>query len=136
MNHRRSIAASLATLGGLAVLAGFAWLQDGWKTPPAMQHAVEGRANCMMCHKAGTMEAVPDAPATHAEWPNDVCMLCHAKDAAVQTMAPPTIAHPLEGRAACAMCHAAGKMEAVPDMPADHEGRTDQYCTICHSPSA
>ena len=126
----------MATLAGLVALAAFAWQQEGWVTPPAMQHPLEGRANCMMCHKAGMMEAVPDVPADHAEWPNDICMDCHAKDAAVQTTAPPAITHPLEGRAACAMCHAPGKMEAVPDMPADHEGRADQYCTICHAPSA
>lgn len=135
MKHRRSIAALLVTFAGMAFLAAFAW-QEGWKTPPAMQHALEGRANCMMCHKAGQMEAVPDVPANHAEWPNEICMDCHAKDAAVQTTAPPAMTHPKEGRQACSMCHAAGKMEAVPDMPASHEGRADQYCTLCHMPSA
>lgn len=136
MNHRRSIAASLVTLAGLAILGAFAWQQEAWKTPPAMQHATEGRDNCMMCHKAGTMEAVPDAPASHADWPNDICADCHAKDATVQTTAPPAITHPMEGRAACTMCHEAGKMEAVPDMPADHEGRVDKYCTVCHTAPA
>ncbi len=133
MVHRRSIVASGFLFIGLGA---FAWQQEGWKTPPAVQHALEGRDNCTMCHKAGVMEAVPDAPASHAEWPSEICLMCHATDAAVQTTAPSAISHPTEGRDNCWMCHKPGAMEPVPDAPADHEGRDNKYCTLCHKPAS
>jgi len=114
------------------MLVAFAWQQGAWKTPTAMGHTAEGRADCMMCHKAGAMEPVPDAPASHSEFPNDICLMCHAPDAAVQTTAPTPTSHSLEGRADCMMCHRPGAMEPVPDTPADHEGRDIKYCTLCH----
>ena len=129
MNHRRTTAAWVLLLT-FGVVAAFA--QSAWKTPPAMQHTAEGRDSCMMCHKAGAMEPVPDAPASHAEFPNDICMMCHAADAKVQTTAPSATSHTLEGRDNCMMCHEAGKMEPVPDAPADHAGRDNKYCTLCH----
>lgn len=132
MNHRRTIAAAAFLV---LVLAAFAWQQGGWTTPPAMTHDAAGRDNCMMCHKAGAMEPVPDAPADHADRPNEICLACHAPDAAVQTTAPPATSHPLEGRDNCMMCHTAGAMEPVPDAPADHEGRDNKYCTLCHMPA-
>jgi hypothetical protein len=49
------------------------------KAVPAVSHALEGRANCMMCHKAGTMEAVPDAPASHEGRDVKWCTMCHTK---------------------------------------------------------
>jgi len=114
------------------MLVAFAWQQGGWTTPQAMAHSAEGRDDCMMCHKAGAMEPVPDAPASHAEFVNDVCLMCHAPDAAVQTTAPQAIPHALEGRDDCMMCHKPGAMEPVPDAPADHEGRDNSYCALCH----
>jgi predicted CxxxxCH...CXXCH cytochrome family protein len=115
------------------VLVAFAWQQGAWTTPPAMAHSAEGRADCLMCHKAGAMEPVPDAPASHAEYTNDVCMLCHAPDAVVQTTAPPIIQHSLEGRDDCMMCHKPGAMEPVPDAPAWHENFDMQWCMLCHT---
>jgi hypothetical protein len=132
MDHRRSIAASAFLV---VALAAFAWQQGGWTTPPAMAHDAAGRDNCLMCHKAGAMEPVPDVPASHADYTNDICMMCHAPDAAVQTTAPPAIPHPLEGRDNCLMCHTAGAMEPVPDVPADHEGRGNNLCRLCHAPA-
>jgi len=121
MIHRRSIVASLFLFVGLGA---FAWQQEGWKTPPAVQHALEGRDNCIMCHKAGVMEAVPDAPASHADWPSDICLMCHAKDAAVQTTAPSAISHPTEGRDNCWMCHKVPRL-AHPDPPSHASSDSD-----------
>ncbi len=108
------------------VLVAFAWQQEGWKTPPAMQHDAAGRENCMMCHQEGGPK--PN-PASHAEFTNNICMACHAADAAVQTTAPNAITHDLEGRDNCMMCHQAGGMKPV---PADHEGRDNKFCQACH----
>ncbi len=47
------------------------------KTPKVVGHDLAGRDNCMMCHKAGAMEPVPDAPATHEGRDNKWCSMCH-----------------------------------------------------------
>jgi hypothetical protein len=46
---------------------------------------------------------------------------------------PPVMAHDAEGKANCMMCHAAGVMEPVPDVPASHEGRVSETCLWCHA---
>ena len=83
----------------------------------------------MMCHKAEVMEAAPDAPADHAERPNETCMLCHAADAAIQTKTASAIPHDLAGKANCTMCHS-GAMPNIPASP--HEGIDTKYCGLCH----
>ena len=44
---------------------------------------------------------------------------------------PPPIPHPLEGRDACLGCHEEGLVGA-PKVPADHSGRTNEMCRLCH----
>lgn len=39
------------------------------------------------------------------------------------------IPHPIAGREQCLLCHSQGEPLA---MPADHEGRSDETCTVCH----
>lgn len=144
MNTRRSpglrrcrIAFSILLLAGLGVTAGFAQQQEGpAPKPPPVKHDLEGRGACLVCHAAGAMEPVPDVPTNHAERPNEICLMCHAPGASIQTADPPRMKHDVEGRAACMMCHEAGKIEPVPDAPADHEGRADEYCTLCHRPAS
>lgn len=122
----------LTALGAFAVLVFSAAPAAAQAAKPkAMSHSAEGRSNCMMCH-SGAMEAVPGVPASHEGRPNEVCLWCHAPDAAIQTKEPPVVPHQLEGREQCIMCHS-GKMEAVPAVPADHEGRDVKYCTLCHT---
>lgn len=101
----------------------------------AVSHDVEGRADCLMCHTPGRMEPVPDAPASHEGRTSDVCLWCHATDSPLLTTSPPTIGHDVEGRDQCLMCHTAGRMEPVPDVPASHEGRENQHCRMCHNPA-
>ena len=128
MKRLVSAAAVLLVAGVFAVPA---LAQDAM--PKAVSHDVEGRDQCMMCHTAGAMEAVPDAPAaSHAERTNETCMLCHAADSAMLTAVPPATSHSIEGRDQCMMCHKAGAMEAIPDAPAGHEEMDLEYCTLCH----
>jgi hypothetical protein len=47
------------------------------KTPKAITHTLEGRDNCLMCHKPGALEAVPDAPASHEGREVKWCSMCH-----------------------------------------------------------
>jgi hypothetical protein len=125
MNRRKFAAFSGFLLAGF--LVAFAWQQAEWTAPPVMSHDGEGRDNCLMCHQEAGPKPVP---ATHAERPNETCLLCHASDAAVQTTAPKMIPHDLEGRDNCLMCHQAAGPKPV---PADHEGRVNEYCLFCHS---
>ena len=46
---------------------------------------------------------------------------------------PSVMGHELEGKENCMMCHTAGAMEPVPDVPADHEGRANETCLWCHA---
>lgn len=48
-----------------------------WTTPPVVKHSLEGRSNCLMCHKPGAMKNVPDAPASHAGRTIAMCPVCH-----------------------------------------------------------
>jgi cytochrome c551/c552 len=104
--------------------------------PPLMAHEVAGKEKCLTCHAVGAAENAKDVPATHKDRGEETCLWCHAKDAAMQTKAAPEIKHPLQGRTACMVCHKIGVMPAVPDVPADHQGRTDKQCQLCHQPKA
>jgi hypothetical protein len=136
MSHRRSLLLSFVVLAAVAVLGAFATQGGAWKKPPPMAAAhpnVPAGADCMMCHKAGMQRP---APADHATIPTTMCLLCHAKDAAVQTKVPPAMAaaHPrLPAGADCMMCHKAGMAKPA---PADHAGRDVKYCGLCHKPAA
>lgn len=123
-------------------LAGVVALVPLWATPVLAQgnpkpvsHDTAGREQCLMCHTPGAMEPVPDAPASHAGRTNDTCLWCHATDSPMVTGAAPAIPHDTEGRDQCLMCHTAGAMEPVPDVPASHEGRKNEHCGLCHHPA-
>jgi hypothetical protein len=113
-----------------ALLVGLPALAKAQETkPPVVAHSLDGRAQCLMCHKAGVMEAVPDSPADHAERVNEMCLLCHAEDSPAQTAEVPAISHDLEGKSNCMMCHS-GAMPNIPASP--HEGIETEYCGLCH----
>lgn len=120
----------LCAVLALGVTVAPATAQDAAK-PKVMSHDAAGRDNCLMCH-SGAMEAVPKIPDTHADRSNETCKWCHAPDSDMQTATPKVIAHDLEGRDNCMMCHKAGAMEPVPDAPASHEGRDNKWCLMCH----
>ncbi len=46
---------------------------------------------------------------------------------------PTVVSHDLAGKENCMMCHTAGAMQPVPDVPADHEGRGNETCMWCHA---
>ena len=49
-----------------------------------------------------------------------------------QAARPKATIHDIAGRDNCLMCHTAGAMEPVPDVPASHEGRGNEHCQLCH----
>jgi cytochrome b subunit of formate dehydrogenase len=99
-------------------------------------HAVAGREECLACHAAGAMRPFP---ADHEGRTNVMCLACHVAPASGTEAAPAgqetlgnlaSIPHEVEGREDCLLCHAAGAMLPV---PADHEGRTNVTCLVCHA---
>jgi hypothetical protein len=127
---------AIPSLLAVAMLVGFgvrtAAAQEEVK-PLAVSHDLEGRDNCLMCHKTGVMEA-PVAPESHVDRTNEVCLLCHGPDAPMQTADAAAVAHDLEGRDNCLMCHKTGVMEA-PVAPENHAEIANEHCTMCHKPA-
>ena len=121
--------------------------------PPAIPHTLEGRNLCLGCHGSGS-PAFPQVPVDHAGRANEACTLCHSPTgvptpaptaaptptttpAATATptpsgAVPPAVPHSLAGRDQCLGCHGSGST-AFPQVPADHAGRTEDTCTLCHS---
>lgn len=54
-----------------------------------------------------------------------------AQSAMAQTK-PPVMLHDKAGREQCTMCHG-GAMEGIKAMPADHTGRGNEVCLLCHA---
>jgi hypothetical protein len=129
---RTGMTAALITLfAGLIPATATAQEAEAPAKPPVVSHDLEGRSACLACH-SGAMEAIPGVPESHTNRTDDTCLWCHGSDSLGQTVQPKAIPHDLEGRDACSMCHAAGAMEAIPDIPASHEGVGDGLCTLCH----
>ena len=105
--------------------------------PPAIQHEVEGKEDCLTCHKIGTAGA-PRVPDNHSGLPSAICLSCHVQGdevagGSVEAVSlAAAIPHGLEGFATCTLCHEQGGGGAPP-FPANHAGRTDEICTACHS---
>ncbi len=109
--------------------------------PPAISHGVEGREDCLVCHKLGTADS-PRIPDNHNSLTGDICQTCHTQMAEITGTsaeeAPiaeiPPIPHGLEGFRACTQCHEEGG-PSIPRFPDDHKGRTDDLCSACHRPA-
>jgi len=70
-------------------------------------------------------------PTDHKGRINEACLLCHeapTAEAAPSVLAP-NIPHSLEGRGDCLLCHSESGVKPV---PANHEGRTNETCQLCH----
>lgn len=128
------VGATFLAAGGVSDGVAPALAQEVDAQPVAVRHHLVGRHDCLMCHRVGAIEVVPDVPATHADRPSDTCLWCHDGASRMQTARPGPIPHEIERRVECLLCHTAGRIAAVPDMPDDHEGRTDERCTLCHQP--
>jgi hypothetical protein len=121
---------------GLTLVFGFglqaAAAQESGK-PAAVTHDLEGKDNCLMCHKTGVMEA-PVAPESHADRTSDVCLLCHGEGSPMQTADAGAIPHDLEGKDNCLMCHKTGVMEAT-KISENHGEVANEQCQLCHTPA-
>lgn len=101
----------------------------GLHEPPPMPHPQLADANCTFCHNPRSTAPIP---ANHALYASAECLRCH--EAALPATPGPTptpqpMAHPIEGRETCSLCHAADRLE----LPADHRDYADEKCTECHA---
>ena len=110
---------------------------------PAIPHDLTGRDDCLVCHKAGAANA-PRVPDNHTGLPSSLCRTCHSLQGEVAGAGTGTgtpvaqasaIPHGLEGFRACTSCHEKGG-PGIPQFPANHQGRTDDICSACHSPAS
>ncbi len=132
--------------------------EPGSGQPNPVPHPITPDTNCLTCH--GASGVIP-APESHAAFDMGMCTQCHQAPvtegatapeptSAPETGAtpeasataqpseepaaggPPVIAHPLEGREGCVLCHGEN---GVKPFPADHAGRTNEVCQMCHKPA-
>ncbi len=99
--------------------------------PLSITHPLMGRENCLSCHGAEIPD-VPGLPADHTNGvTNGVCELCHKSMVEEAALATRELPHEVAGREDCLMCHGEGIGEAA-KVPADHAGRTNDTCQLCH----
>jgi hypothetical protein len=96
-----------------------AWLPDR----PAIPHAVDDVADCLLCHAQGS--ALP-APISHESFANESCLLCHE---VMPVTGAPQVAHSLEVAQACSACHG---LTGIQPYPQGHDGWPDESCLLCH----
>ncbi len=101
--------------------------------PLSIAHPLAGVENCIGCHGAG-IPGVPALPADHAGATNGVCQLCHKVAVNPRALATRELPHAVAGREDCLMCHGEG-IGGASKVPADHAGRTNDTCQLCHKPS-
>jgi len=104
--------------------------------PNPVPHPIGPRTDCELCHGPGKVRPAPD---NHASFTTDMCTQCHQVTVTESGAAPaqqanivPTIPHDLAGREDCLLCH--NPDGGVVPAPADHTGRTNDQCQMCHKP--
>lgn len=96
----------------------------GLQSVPIINHPIEGREDCLLCHAADG--PVPNPP-SHENYTVETCQVCHSIE--VANPLPPVVSHKLEGREDCSRCH---KVDLQP-MSHQEAGFSDQQCLVCHS---
>lgn len=119
--------------GALFVLALMASPVSGQVKTKPVTHDLAGKDNCLMCHSPGVMPQVPDVPESHEGRSVETCLWCHGPESEMVTKGAPQFTHDLAGKDNCLMCHTAGAMPQVPDVPESHKGRTVETCLWCHT---
>jgi hypothetical protein len=123
-------------------------------TVPAIPHPLEGRDDCLACHREG-LGGAPQVPPDHEGRTSETCRGCHQPAIPIEAAStetpsaptasatpsgaatpeafagPPAIPHPLAGRDDCLACHREG-IGGAPQISQDHEGRTNDVCQTCH----
>lgn len=75
---------------------------------------------------------MPGLPADHNNGVTDgLCGLCHEPTMEEAALAIRALPHDVAGQEDCLMCHGEGIVGAA-KVPADHTGRTNDTCQLCH----
>lgn len=118
--------------------------EDGLKPYPA-DHVGRPVTSCTACHQVGAPTEEPtSAPTTAAETtpteqatPSPTTAAEESEDESEEAEngeEAPTIPHSVADREGqCLTCHYTGSIEPF---PADHEGRTNDTCVLCHQPES
>jgi hypothetical protein len=94
---------------------------------PSIPHLVDEETEaCLHCHGKGELQPVPDTHQAIDRLLNEPCQLCHKAEPG---FAADEIPHGLEGLENCLACHVEG---GVVSIPADHAGRENTSCLLCH----
>lgn len=104
--------------------------------PLPIAHPLTGVQNCLGCHGNG-IPGVPAPPTDHTGVTNSsdgVCQLCHKLAVEASAVAMQPIPHGTTSWQNCLLCHGEGIARAA-KVPADHAGRTNETCQLCHKPS-
>ena len=126
--------------------------------PPFIPHPLEGRDECLACHRTG-VDGAPQVPEDHTGRTNDMCRVCHqpapateavpameaitptvtstaTQEATPTVVGPPPVPHTLEGRENCLECHISPEatltpvVAGPPAIPHPLIGR--EHCLACH----
>lgn len=101
--------------------------------PLSIDHPLAGVESCLTCHGVD-IPGMPNIPGDHSGATNGVCQLCHQPTVDPTALAKRELPHGVEGREDCLLCHGEG-IAGAGSVPADHAGRTNNTCQICHKPS-
>ena len=93
--------------------------------------------DCLACHSAG-LDLVYECAACHQPQENHfeaTCDTCHSPQGWAESVTflvaqAPEIPHMLEGLSQCLLCHNPDGRSVSP--PADHDGYSEEQCTLCH----
>jgi hypothetical protein len=116
---------------------------ESWKETQLAVHPVEltgyhAEADCFECHRWPNFKNLDYVCSDCHKRPHDVgnddCALCHTPDgwaesAEALVAGAPAFPHPALGREECRSCHG---VEGQQPIPADHKGRTNDTCQVCH----
>ena len=99
-------------------------------TFPKIPHTLEGRSDCVVCHKDGiTAPKFSASPTNHATFTSATCTGCHS--GAIPNAPKISDAHTTRTSTDCLTCHKDGI--TVPKFPADHADRKSADCQSCHT---
>lgn len=93
-------------------------------------HPLTQIQKCLNCHGPNGIPGVKKIPVNHGGAPESVCQLCHKPPVDSAARAIRRIPHDTD-QPDCLKCHGEG-IEDAKKVPADHAGRTDETCLLCH----
>lgn len=124
VTKQAELAALVEELKEIARLTVFPHMRVDWKTH-IDNLAHQEYPGCFRCHG----QLIATSGAAKGATIDAKCESCHYALTAEGALAATPIPHTLEGRQDCLLCHGE---KGVRPVPADHAGRANDSCTLCH----